>query len=362
MTPTDVRQALTEVREATDVPVVDRIAFQRRVRSERHRRTLGRAAAATGAAAAVVSVVALAGGVGLGDDRRVDPEPVGRPATGSVSETVFFVLDGRLTALDPAGVVHDLGVRSEGVVGWTSERVYALDDDSHVVVRTVSYDDEGSRRATFGSDESPVGGPVRTVALSGDGRYLGWTDIDDVAHRYDLKAGREDLTISGNAGAAVAGVGADGLLLYTADGLVVRDDDSVVQVPVDAGWTGTGAQLAFGHVLVPDRDGASTLFDLRDGAARLVDTLDGFGTLGPYAERVALLGQTAADQQHVGIWDGGTVTEVTGLDAMPDQVRWADEATLLVAGYGADGSGLWACDIDLACARLPVAGQVNLGE
>ena len=32
---------------------------------------------------------------------------------------------GRLTALDPQGGVHDLGLRSEEVIGWTSEFVYA---------------------------------------------------------------------------------------------------------------------------------------------------------------------------------------------------------------------------------------------
>lgn len=356
MTLTEIREALTEVRDAVEVPPVDRVAFQRRVRAERRRRTSGRVLVAGAAAAVVVAGVALAG-IGTGDERRVDPGPAGPPAAaGAVSETVYFVLDGRLTALDPAGVVHDLDLPAEAVVGWTSERVYVLDGEGRLVVRTVSYDDEGSRRATFGSAPSPVAGPVQTMVLSGDGRYLGWTDLDDVAHRYDLKAEREDLTLPGLAGASVIGVGADGLLLHSADGLVVRDAGSGVQVPVGEKWGGASAQLAFGHVLVGDRDGSSRLYDLAD-PAEPVATLDGFGVLGPYAERVAVL-----DGARLEIWDGGTVAPVTGLDARPDQVRWADETTLLVAAHDAEEAGLWVCDIALACDRLPVAGEVNLND
>ena len=119
--------------------------------------------------------------------------------------------------------MHDLGVRSEGVVGFTSEQVFALDDDSHVVVRAVSYDDEGAGRATFSKVESPVTGAVQTVALSSDGRYLAWTGLDDASHRYDLKAGHEDLASPGDSSTGVVDVSADGLLLYTPDGLVLRD-------------------------------------------------------------------------------------------------------------------------------------------
>ena len=43
MTVTEIREALTEVRDATPVPHVDRLSFERRVRAERRRRTTGRA-------------------------------------------------------------------------------------------------------------------------------------------------------------------------------------------------------------------------------------------------------------------------------------------------------------------------------
>jgi hypothetical protein len=299
-------------------------------------------------------------GAGTGD-RSVDTGPVDRPpATGAVGEAVFVVRDGRLTALDPAGQVHDLRVRAEGVVGFTSERVYAVDDESHVVVRSVSYRDGGGR-ASFGREESPVPGPVQTAALSGEGRYLAWTDNDDVSHRYDLKADREDLTIPGDPLTSVVDVSADGLLLQTSEGLVLRDAGSEVAVPVPAGGAGAAAQLAAGHVLVPGRDGRSRLYDLGGGVARPVDSLAGFGVLGPYAERVGVLVPEPADRARLEVWDGATGRPVTGLgDEIPDQVRWADETTLLVTAHDGQRADLFACDIELACRRLPVDGDVSL--
>ena len=66
-----------------------------------------------------------------------------------------------------------------------------------------------------------------------------------------------------------------------------------------------------------------------------------------------------ADRARVEVWDGGTLSPVTGLgDVVPHAVRWADETTLLVAG----GSGLYACGIDLRCGRLPVDGVPDIGE
>lgn len=362
MTRTEIREALAEVRDATEVPAVDRVDFQRRVRAERRRRTAGRVLVAGAAAAVVATVVGLSGGL-AGDDRHGDGGPAdGSTGSGRVSETVFFVLDGRLTALDPAGTVHDLGVNAEGVVGFTSERVYVVDDESHLVVRTVSYEDEDSGRATFGTAESPVVGPVQSTALSGDGRYLAWTDPDGVSHRYDLKAGREDLTIPGDPQSGVVDVGAEGLLLSENGDLVLRDGRAAVPVPVWGDGYGVASQVASGHVLVNDRDGRSRLYDVADGTAGLVDTLAGFGVLGPYAERVGVVVSEPADGARLEVWDGGSSRPVTGLDAVPDQLRWADETTLLVAAHAGQRGELYACDIELACERLPVDGDVNLNR
>ena len=66
-----------------------------------------------------------------------------------------------------------------------------------------------------------------------------------------------------------------------------------------------------------------------------------------------------ADRAGVEVWDGGTLTPVTGLDdVIPTAVRWADETTLLVTGR----DSLYACNIDLRCEQLPVEGDVGLNE
>ena len=103
----------------------------------------------------------------------------------------------------------------------------------------------------------------------------------------------------------------------------------------------------------------SSLYDVSDGTARPTETFAGSAALGPYAERVAVIVPEPADRARVEVWDGGTLTPVTGLDdVVPHAVRWADETTLLVAG----GSGLYACGIDLHCGRLPVDGVPDIGE
>jgi hypothetical protein len=349
MTGTEIREALAEVSHAVDVPVVDQVAFQARVRTERRRRTAGRALVGAAAAAAVVAAGVTATSVlREPESTRVSgPGPV-EPA---VAETVFFVLDGRLTALDPRGVVRDAGQRGEGVVGWTDNRVYAVDGESHVTVRRAE--------PPFVEVPSPVPGPVQSAALSGDGRYLAWLDIDGVVHRYDLDAKAEDLSFSVTPDAYVAGVAADGVLVFEGGRLSLRDGEASIPVPVQADGFSYASDVAEHLVVVNDGDGQSLLYDVSDGRARLLETFSGVAVLGPRAERVAVIVPEPADRARVEVWDGGTMLGVTGLDdVVPTAARWADETTLLVAGH----DRLYACDIDLRCERLPVEGAVGLGE
>jgi hypothetical protein len=269
----------------------------------------------------------------------------------SVPDTVFFTLDDELTALDPRGVVHDLGQVSEGVIGWTADHVYALDDESHVTVRRAE--------PPFAAAASPVPGPVQSVALSGDGRYLAWLDLDDQVHRYDLDAGREDVTFAATADSYVAGVSADGVLVASRSGLSLRVAAGGVAVPLEGDGGGWASDVAGDLVTVDESPERSRLYDLSSASARLVETFGGSAALGPYAERVAVIAPEPRDRAWVEVWDGGTLTPVTGLgDVVPTAVRWADETTLLVQG----GRGLYACDIDLRCGRLPVDGEPDLGE
>ena len=80
MSATEIRETLTEVRDAVAVPPVDRLAFARRVRAERRRRTAGRVLVA-GAAASVVAVGASLWAVQSRDPQVLSPSrpPSTRP-------------------------------------------------------------------------------------------------------------------------------------------------------------------------------------------------------------------------------------------------------------------------------------------
>ena len=58
MTSTEIREALTEVQHAVEIPPVDQLAFRARVRAERRRHVASRAVLA-GAAAAVLAAGAV---------------------------------------------------------------------------------------------------------------------------------------------------------------------------------------------------------------------------------------------------------------------------------------------------------------
>lgn len=351
MTTTEVREALLAVERAVDVPPADQVAFQARVRAERRSRTAGRVL--VGAAAAVAVVAAgVAGNARFGDPERTPlANTPGETAT-SVHHTVFFTLDNRLTALDPRGVVHDLGQYSGGVIGWTEDRVYALDDDSHITVRRA----EPPFAEVHGA---PTPDPVQSVALSGDGRYLAWLGLDDMVHRYDFVADRTDLSFAATKDSYIAGVSADGVLVASRSGVSLRDAAGGVAVPVRGDLDGWASDVAGDLVVVNDALDRSSLYDVSDSTARPTETFPGSAALGPYAERVAVIVPEARDRARVEVWDGGTLAPVSGLDAVvPTAVRWADETTLLVAG----GTGLYACHIDLRCGRLPVDGVPDIGE
>lgn len=360
MTRTEIQTALTEVGQAVAVPEVDRLAFQARVRAQRRRRTTTRALAATGVAAAVVTAVGvgLSGTVGGADESsRVSDTTPQAPSARGLSETAWFVRGGELTALDPSGRLHGTGVASEGVVGFTSERVYALDRESRLLVRGVTYDDEGTGVAALTEETSPVTGVVSSVALSGDGRWLGWLDLSGTAHRYDLKAGLVDLQVEVGRNASLTDVSAEGLLVSDDGDLALHAAGSSIPVPVQGDGYGVASEVAMGQVLVRDRDGRSRLYDLTGGAAALVETFEGFAVLAPYAERVAVLD---GGMSTLSVWDG-EASPVSGIGGRVDMVRWMDERTLLATAHNAEGSAFYACDLDLRCSVLPVEGEVNLG-
>ncbi|HEU5039100.1 MAG TPA: hypothetical protein VFT70_18985 [Nocardioides sp.] len=367
MTTTEIRAALTEVRAAVEVPPVDDVAFRARVRTERRRQRGGRVLTASAAA-----VVLAAGAVGVAqlvgaETGRDVPVASGRTAeAGAVAETVWFVRDGRLTALDPSGQVHDLGLPSEGVVGYTAERVYAVDAESHVVVRGRQQDpDRPGRDTAYPPAESPVPGAVQSVALSGDGRYLAWMDLGHTVTVYDLEAEGVDFRVDVPRNSYVAAVSADGVLVSEDVDLVLHTaTGEELAVPTQEAGDNWGAQAGGGRVLVAGPTGESSVYDLQTGVARRIAVVGGgSGALAQDGTTVATIETAPDDSAVVNLWDGRSTQPLRGLDGVPQQVRFAGEDTLLVQTRGGSAT-LWACATDSrTCGALPVPdGSFRLAE
>ncbi len=352
MTGTDVRETLHEVAGSVRAPLPDDVAFRRAVRSERRRRLRSRGVVAVGAAASVAllawAVVPLVG---------TTPGPDG-PADGTtvteahVSEPVYFTQNGRLVALDPLGVRHDLGITSEAVVGWTTERVLALDDDSHVVSYTSASTGDGPDATwTFTKAASPVTGTVTSVRLSGDGRWLAWTDLDGRLTVADLKAGTRRTEQLGQ-DPSIASVSATGVLLTVSGPRYVLDTaDGRVDLPVpDAAYDG-GSTAQGGAVSVLDRKGRTSVFQVTGSRVRRLDTVTGAGTLAPDGRSMAVVLRTGDDDREtVSVWTPEGTVRLPDVAGNGLDVRWQDETTLLV---GQD-QRLWACDTAApSCGVLP---------
>ena len=356
MTGTDVREALHAVADATTPPVVDRLAFQRRVREERRRRTAGRTALGL-AAAAVVAVGAVAAASLPGE--RADLGPTVTPhltGTTDLQAPVHLVADGVLVAVDPQGTPHDLGPAEE-VVGWTTESVYYVDRDSRLLRRDLSTSDEGPGGWQWTAPEPVVDGAVQSAQLSADGRWVGWIDLRERLHVVDLKAGTtaEPVQLEGSGYLADLAQGTGAPLVFDGRGLLLLSDGGPLVVPREGeGWTGVSATRH--HVAVVEQSTTNVL-ELDGSRVRVVDTVPGHARLSPYGDALA---SVAGGQ--VTLWpaDGDPV----GLEVPGDagHVAWGDDDTVLVATVLDGRTAVYACDSATAgepCARLDM-GEVQL--
>ena len=357
MTTTEIREALTEVQppwrspRSTSSPSGPGSAPS----AERHvaSRAVMAGAAAAVLAAGAVSVAHLVDG---GHGRDV-PVASGAPESGGrvVSETVWFVRNGRLTALDPSGDVHDLGLRSEGVIGWTSEQVYALDEESHVVVLGRETDHEGLGKDTaYPREDSPVPGAVQSAALSAEGRYLAWLGLDDTVTVYDLFADRVDFRVDVPRSSYVAAVSGDASWSRRTSTWSCTPRPGRSRCPTQEAGDDWGAQLTMGRVLVAGPSGESNLYDLSWARPTHRGPAGRQPRAGDVAVAAATIETRPDDSAVVNLWDGRATRPVRGLDGIPEQIRFADETTLLVQTRGGS-SALWSCSVtELTCAALPV--------
>jgi hypothetical protein len=363
MTNIDLREALHEVADATPAPDQDRMAFQRLVRRERRRHHAARAGVVAVAAAAAVAVVATVIAPFVGDEGARDLPPAVRPHPGlgvDLQAPVYFVADGQLTALDPQGGVHDLGLRSEDVIGSTSESVYAIGPDSQVVRFDVHNSDEGAGGPwEFERVDAGVEGPVQGAALSPDGRWIGWIDLDGRLTVRDLKAGTSTGPVDLPANSGLSGLAqGTGDALVSEDGdLVLRTPDGPVVIPTAEDGYGAVAQAARDVVALMDRDDRTRIYDVSTGTATLLDTVPGGGVLAPYGDHLVSVSFARNDSSTVLLWSAGGETGPLSVPGRPQAAAWADDDTALVATYDGDATALYACDVATrGCERLPVDG------
>jgi hypothetical protein len=327
MTPLDIRESLTEIRDAVAVPPVDTTRFDRRVRRYRRTLRLRRAGLAAGAAAAVVASVAIVPHV----LPQSEPSPV---ASAAPADGVPVVLDGRVRVVAPDGSLSDTGL--EGTpVGRLDGRLVVLDGHRLVGV--------------------------------GDG------PIDDVVTAYVHRAGVTYETTEG----LIEFAGVDGrnsaqgpgrLLAATATTYV--DDEGAGPLihdpagihPVDLGSDSARVELdrveAAGRTVVFVHDGGVEVYDA-SGERR-----DGF--LGGATGALSPDGTTYAYAPDAEELDDGMATGLSYYDTRSRDVRsvplaepavdlrWYDGAVYVVTS-GTGRRTLWRCDA-AACAEVLTAG------
>lgn len=369
MTGIDIREALRAVAEDTTTPTIDRLALERQVRRARRHRLGERATLGVAVAAAVALVTAVTVPFLSGTEDAGSPAVATPTGTGSVDlqTPIYLVVDGRLTAIDPQGQVHDLGQPSEDVIGYTAEFVYALDTDSHVIRFDATKRDEGPAGWRFEQVDAGVEGAVQSAQLSADGRYLGWLDPGERLHTADLKAGTTTEPVDQPRNTYLTDLAqGTGFPLVSQDGdLVLLTPEDDIAIPTAADGYGFVSTVRRDLVAVVDRDDTTRLYDVSSGMAQLVDSVPGTGLLSPYGDHLASVSYGDADVTTALLWsDGGEPVDL-GVPGSPQSVAWADDDTVLVSSAVAGQEALYGCEVadPTACALLLEAdGPVRLAR
>lgn len=354
---TKVRETLASVGTATPVPMFDEVAFRRKVRGARLRSS-GVIAAGVAVAAGIVAAALVAVPSVLGSDPVEAPDlaTAGPAVDPSVLPSPLYYIAGmRLMALTPDGEVHELG-SSEAIVGATADGVYAYDAESRVVRFDAATSGEGDGRYTFIRGDAPVTEAVQSAALSGDGRYLAWVDLQDVVTVHDLKADAEIRQTQLAENSAVTAVSDRGVLVSENGELKLLEDDGILDVPTAQDGYGALSDLAGDFVSVGDRDDVTRVYDVTkgvpddhtNGTAVLVDSVPGTGRLAPYAGGIVSVARGQAR-----LFAGGEPRALTGIAGTPQSAGWIDEDHVVVASAESPGTSLYVCAVEeLTCTRV----------
>lgn len=329
MTATEIRETLNVIGHAVDVPAVDEVAFRARVRAERRRRTAGRAVAA-GVAAAAVAALALVWTPGT--PRGVDPShrvasTPGKADAHPTAMRLALLSEGhRLMVLQPGGGAYrDPQVRVEEVLGRSPGGVVLIDDDSHVVFRSLAKDGAiGAARPLAG------GAAVQGAWLDKEGHFLAFVDLDDRLHLRPVDGDRDTETVPLLA-QQTALVATDGTRWVEDEGdrLSLRLPDQSFEIPAQG--DPVAAELA-GNVLAVHTTVGIALWDV-SGEPRQFSQLDGdrVGSLAPAGSAYAAFGAGRLAVLHRVGGDTWATREIDlDPDLTPTAIHWQDDDRFLV--------------------------------
>lgn len=369
MTGTDIREALREIADTAVAPAPDRLAFQRHVRRER-RSLLGGRAAVAGAVAAAAAVavgvtVPLLGDAETSERPRVATAPevaqlVPGPMEVDLENPFYFVAGQRLMALTPQGKVLDVGLRSEAVIGWTSEAVFAVSAESDLVQLDVTNSDEGPGGWSFERADTESLRGIQAVEISADGRWLAWLDLENRLFAQDLKGDTVSDPVDVGANSALVDVAqGTGAPLVSEDGdLVLHTAGGRVSVPTAEDGYGLASTASRDLVAVGDRDDTTRIYDVSSGAAELVGEVRGTGYLSAYGSHLVSVARDPGDASaSVLLWAPGQETLRLEVPGVPMEVAWADDDTFVVTSRVDDRTVLLGCEaLDPRCSVMVAEG------
>jgi hypothetical protein len=331
---TEIRTALTGVRDAVEAPSLDRVAVQARVRAERRRRTTGRVAVAIGGvAAAAVAAVGLS--VVLEDTAPPTTDAAARPVA-DPRHLVGFVVEDRLVVGGPDGF-DTTEVPARNVLGDLTDVIVLTDTTGALVVVPV----DGGRA---GAAERLLAGAVDQAWLDSSG-VLRAQRADGALVRGTLRDGWEtDVSPTGDLylvdGRTRVESDEDGLSL-------LREQEVLRRIPSGRGVI--GGSLASGSLAVETQRGVR-FYDAATGrrTAAVASTDGGAGRLSQDGSRYARVADgdlTLVDPRT------GTVEPVDGPGGYDGGIAWTSPDTFVVVARDPAGNSLWECGTERRTCR-----------
>jgi hypothetical protein len=339
MTPTEIRTALSDVRDAVDVPPVDRLAFQARVRAARRRRTTGRGVVAVAGLAAAAALVA---GALQALPEESEPPVADQPAAAVADPTlvVGFVVQDRLVVGGPGGFTEtDIPARNVlGVLDGVLLQADYLGALVAVPVDEAGVPGEPERLATIDRAYLDPAGARVVVETAGVYRAwspgAGWTDLEP-SDGFAIAFDGDRRVVSASDDPTLTLIGVDG---------------PVRSLPVDRGVT--DRDLVAGVLALETFHGAR-FFDADTG--RLLSRVRGEGTIG----RLAPDGSTYARRADDGVVlvdprTGRRTPVETEVGVTANGIAWTGPETFVVVTRDDAGQGaLQECDaVERSCRLL----------